>query len=228
MPCVRLTRYECERNLFPRACARCGLPADRTVRYALLSPNSNMALGFLIAFCPPLFVIFLFRERAGRGFDVPMCERDSDDWHWRDRLTIGTYIVLVVNAYLAAIALAVLSPVGEYFGGLFLPLLYVGAVYAWFPILILWTRTIRTSKVMKHGIRLSGVHREFIRELMGDRVRTRESDPQRLVWYGDARDDFEEDWDANGALRADVSTPSEPRTQRSGVSGQGGGVTGEE
>jgi hypothetical protein len=120
---VRLSRYECERNLFPRGCARCGLPADRTVRYALLSPNSNMAFGFLIAFCPPLFLYFLFRERGRRAFEVPMCERDSDDWHWRDRLTVGTYILLVMNAYSAAIARAVFSPVWEYADGMFLPLL---------------------------------------------------------------------------------------------------------
>ncbi|HKA05783.1 MAG TPA: hypothetical protein VKD71_00905, partial [Gemmataceae bacterium] len=220
MAAVRLTRYECERNLFPRVCARCGLPADRTVRYALLSPNSNLALGFLLSFCPPLFLYFLFRERARRGVEVPMCKRDADDWHWRDRLTIGTYMLLVVNAYCAAIALAVFSPVWDYLDGRFVLLAYFGVVYVWLPILLLWTRTIRTSKVMKHGIRLSGVHPEFVRALMADRMRTRESDPQRLAWYGDDRDDFEEDWNADGAFRPDVSTSSEPRTERSGVNGQ--------
>jgi len=220
MAAVRLTRYECERNLFPRICARCGQPSDRVVRYALLSPNWNMVLGLLIAFCPPLFLYFHFRERVRRGFEVPMCERDANDWHWRDRLTNGTYFLLVVNAYLAALALAVFSPWWQYVDGLFLPLVFVGAVYVWLPILLVWTRTIRTSKVMKHGIRLSGVHPEFVRALTADRVRTRESHPQRLAWYGDERDDFEEDWDADGAIRPDMPCSSEPRTQRSGVSGQ--------
>jgi hypothetical protein len=58
---------------------------------------------------------------------------------------------------------------------------------------------------MKRGIRLSGVHPDFIKALMADRVAARELDPERVAWYGDLRDDFEEDWNEFGAFRPDAA-----------------------
>src|SRR5262245_49905302 len=209
MSTVRLTRYECERNLLPRVCTRCGLPATGDVRFGLFSPVGNVMLGTLLIVCPPLFLVAGHVLSRRHHFQVPMCELDKTDWKWRDRITTWTYLVLVVGAYCAAAILIVFPPRDWETTWFWAGLGYMAVVYSWLPPAVLaFTRTVRTTKVMKRGIRLSGVHPDFIRILMADRIATRETDPERLAWYGDARDDFEEDWNEDGAFRPDAAPDS--------------------
>ena len=206
MAAVRLTRYECERNLLPSVCARCGIPADTHVRITLLTPFWNIVLPGLMILCPPLCLILLTTLLKKRLFEVPMCTPDADDWNRRDRVTTISYLIMAVGAYIVAAAAIVLAPDDRL--SLIEELAITGyfvSVYVWFvPCAILWTRTVRSTKAMKHGIRLSGLHEDFIRALMADRVQSRESDPARTAWYGDARDDFEEDWNVDGVFRPEV------------------------
>jgi len=209
MATVRLTRYECERNLLPRVCARCGAPAHRVVQFVLRSPVSIYLLACLMLACPPLFAMVFFRRRPTREYDVPMCEADQMDWKWRDRLTTYTFYILAGTYCLCALLIILLPEMTVVF-----LLGYFVVWYAWHvPTPVLWTRTVRTTKVMKGGIRLSGVHPDFIRALMADRVAARESDPQRAAWYGDLRDDFEEDWNEFGAFRPDAARETAPQAE---------------
>jgi hypothetical protein len=213
MAAVRLTRYECERDLLPRVCARCGVPANTEVRPCLHTPFWNVALSVLLVICPPVFLILIEIVLRKRRFPVPMCERDAADWKWRDRFSIISYLIMGVGAYIVVLVLILISPVADRVKEL-APLGYLLTIYSWFPVYaIMWTRTVRSTKVMKRGIRLSGLHEDFIRALMADRMRSRESDPARTAWYGDARDDFEEDWNVDGAFRPEVPPECSPQSR---------------
>jgi len=216
MATVRLTRYECEHNLLPRVCARCGCAPSTSVRFALFTPFWNVALATLLVLCPPVFVIAAHFVSKRHRYQVPMCGRDHADWRWRDQITTWTYLLFVFGAYCAAVVLIVFVfrdsfPVWAGLG-------YMAAIYSWLPFAALtFIRTVRATKVMKRGIRLSGVHPDFVRAVMADRVAARETDPERVAWYGDLRDDFEEDWNEFGAFRPDASPeparPAEPEAR---------------
>jgi len=229
MPAVRVTRYEGERNLMPKVCARCGGPADGGVQIVLFTPLSNLVFGASLILCPPFFIAAATIAQMWRRFLVPMCPLDQADWRWRDRVTTWTYIAMVLPAYFVAGVLMFVLPTAGDTSELLIAAGYLLFMYTWLvPAVLCFTRTVRTSKVMKRGIRLSGVHPNFIRALMADRVQSRETDPARAAWYGDLRDDFEEDWNEDGAFRPDAQPEqkgeSAPPAQRSEVSGQLGGT----
>ena len=50
---------------------------------------------------------------------------------------------------------------------------------------VMWTRTVRTTKVAPEGIRLSGVSAAFVAALEADRAA--DPDPARRAWFGDVR-----------------------------------------
>jgi len=219
MPAVRLTRYECEHNLLPKVCARCGAAADGSIRIVLFTPVSNIVFGTALFLCPPFFIAAAHLLQKWWRFQVPMCQADQADWRWRDRVTTWTYIAVVLPAYIVALVLVFVLPAEESIGVLLIAVGYLFVTYAWLvPAALCFTHTVRTSKVMKRGIRLSGVHANFIQALMADRVQSRETDPARAAWYGDDRDDFEEDWNEDGAFRPDVP----PEQKNPSVSGQHG------
>jgi hypothetical protein len=119
---------------------------------------------------------------------------------------------VVVISYFAALVAVVLELVtdieSERLGSLWL--VYPVAIYTWLVImLVVLSRTIRIGRILRRGPELWGVHPDFIRALMADRVRTRESDPDRLGTYGDVRDDFEEEWYQDGASRPDTQPGAE-------------------
>jgi hypothetical protein len=80
-----------------------------------------------------------------------------------------------------------------------------GYMVAWtvwiFPASILWTRTVRATGLPRRGMQLSGVHPDFIRALAEDRVR--DANPERTSWFGDSRDDFDEDMNWLQSVRHD-------------------------
>ena len=69
------------------------------------------------------------------------------------------------------------------------------------PASIMWTRTVRATGLPRRGLQLSGVHADFIRALAEDRVR--DANPERTAWFGDARDDFDEDMNWRKSVRND-------------------------
>jgi hypothetical protein len=198
---VRLTRYECERNLLPQVCTRCGAPAEGGARLMLLTPAWNLTFGLLLWLCPPVVPSLANFVRARRSFIVPMCEVHRADWQWRDRLTTRLYCYCVIPAYvLAVMGILVLSvtdmdrevlPI-DIAGSI--SLIYMAIAWAWLVTMLLVLRhTVRVSRIMPRWIELWGVRADFVRALIADRVRTRESDPDRLGSYGDVRDDYDDE-----------------------------------
>lgn len=199
MPSVRVSRLELERNVLPRICARCGEPCDASLPMAMRTSFSSLMLGLSLTLAPPLFVLFALLLPARRTFSMPLCELDAHDWRWRYRWTDIVYTCLVAVTFVAACVIAPLVPDGTELIG-FVVYYCVWCLWGVFAAILL-TRTVRVSKVYSQGIELAGVHANFARSLMLDR----EADPERLAWYGDVRDDFEErlDWQTPGPGRGD-------------------------
>ena len=110
MPTVLLTRYECERNLVPRLCVRCGAPADEAVRLTVLDPTTHVLVAALLQpLLPPLFVVLATILQRRRAMRLPMCPADRADWEWRDRVTSWSYVLAVCVPYVAAVGLVVVS-----------------------------------------------------------------------------------------------------------------------
>jgi hypothetical protein len=204
MPLVKITPYECERNLFPRLCAKCGVPTESHVRFAVPGPVGNVVMGTLLSVCPPLFVATaICIRRWKQGVLVPMCETHKADWEWRDRTTSYSYLVFAVAPYCSAVVLSTFvldwsNP------GLFVSC-FVGYFFVWciwvVPAGIIWTRTVRSTGLPRRGFQLSGVHPDFVRALAEDRVR--DANPERTAWFGDHRDDFDEDMNWLQSVRHD-------------------------
>jgi len=75
-----------------------------------------------------------------------------------------------------------------------LPWVYVASIYAWIVAsLVILMYTVRVSRVQPRWIELWGVRADFVRALIADRIRTRETDPGRLGSYGDVRDDYDDE-----------------------------------
>lgn len=192
---VLLSRYECTHDLLPPVCARCGQPADGAARFTLTTPASQYLLGALLTVCPPLFVTLAIWLRSRSSFRVPLCEPDRADWEWRDRATRWGYVFLACVPYLVGFGLVIVScslgvdglwvATGGVVG-------YFVGWYAWIvPAVLVWTRTVRTSKVNQRGIHLAGVHPEFVKALEADRAA--DPHPARRPAYGDMRDDYDDE-----------------------------------
>jgi hypothetical protein len=187
MPTVLLTTHELRTGLLPRLCARCGEPTDDSVRVTVPTPLSQLALGTFLALCPPVFVAFALYLKKRSSAAVPMCRPHGDDWRWRDRLTSITYLTVVGGSYLAAWAVGFLAPIDPGVPAL----AYLFIWMAWMaPAVLLWTRTVRITKVTAWGVRLSGVDAAFVEALREDRAR--DPDPARLPWHGDERADYDD------------------------------------
>jgi len=191
MPTILLTRYECERGLVPAICARCGAPADDAVRFAVISPAVHVLIGASLILCPPLFLLLVMESRNRPRLRLPVCRSDGDDWRWRDRLTSWSYVVVVFGAYLA-IPVAVVATGGRWGWEVIVPGGLVTYYLVWtlwvVQAALLWTRTVRVSKVHPEGLRFAGVHAGFVAAVWEDRAR--DPDPARRVRYGDVRADY--------------------------------------
>jgi hypothetical protein len=193
MPTILLTRSECERSLVPAVCARCGIPADDAIRLALITPALHGLIATLLVLCPPLFLLLVWQLRHRPRLRMPMCRPDGDDWRWRDKLTSWTYVAVVLGTYLAVPV--VVAATGELWGWeVVVPGGFVTYYLVWnywaLAAAILWTRTVRASKLVREGLRFSGVHAAFVAAVWEDRAR--DPDPARRIGFGDVRDDYDD------------------------------------
>jgi hypothetical protein len=154
--------------------------------------------------CPPLLVLAAVLVSRRRKMQVPMCEPHRAKWQRWDRAATRSYLLVVGGAYVAAVVLLAVLP-ADWAGSVFdptwpaeglkwilIPLAYYVVGLAWFvPMSILQTRQVRSTQATGQGIRLSGVHAEFVQAVREDRAR--DPDPARLALFGDARDDYDDE-----------------------------------
>lgn len=187
MPTVLLTTHELRTGLLPRLCAKCGEPSDESVRLTVPTPLAQAVLAMFLPVCPPLFVVAAVAVKKRSSAALPLCPPHAADWRWRDWLTSLTYLPVVCGSYLAAWAVALFTPIDPVGPAIIYYFVWVAWVV---PAVILWTRTVRITKVTPWGIRLSGVDPAFVAALREDRAR--DADPARLPWHGDVRDDYDD------------------------------------
>jgi hypothetical protein len=201
MPRTTLTTYECEHDLLPAVCARCGAPAaERVGRPLPVPPGCRTAAWvlplFLVVYLAVPAVLALLpcfsRRLRHTEVRVPVCAADRDHWGWRDLVRRRALWPLVFVAALAVQAACL--------AGLILhPALYAhaaaGVVMVGF--VIDWA-TLARGEVVVHragpaGVYLSGVHPDFVAALIEDRARDRVDHPDRRTLRGDLRDDFDDE-----------------------------------
>jgi len=187
MPTVLLTTHELRTGLLPRLCSRCGEPTDDSIRLTVPTPLAQLALAAFLTFCPPLFVALALFLKKRSSVAVPMCRLHGNDWRRRDGLTSITYLLMICGSYLAAWAVGLLTQIDPAVPAL----AYLFIWMAWIaPATLLWTRTVRITKVTPWDVRLSGVDPAFVEALREDRAR--DADSARLPWHGDVRADYDD------------------------------------
>jgi len=196
-----LTTYECEHDLLPAVCARCGAPAAvRVGRSIPVPPGCGTAAWlfplFLVLYLavPAVLALVPWLVRRVRQFEVriPLCEADRGHWAWRDRVR---FRVLWPAVFVASLAVQVAC-----LAGLILhPALYahaaagvvvVGFVIDWAA---LGRGEVAVHRAGRDRISLNRVHPDFVAALAEDRARDRVDNPDRRTLRGDIQEDFDDE-----------------------------------
>jgi hypothetical protein len=213
MPEITLSAYECERDLLPAVCAKCGAPAEHrvlrklrsvrndapawTFRYVVRSVAVIGVVCLVVSsfFCVPwLGVLILNRWARVREVRVPMCEAHRTEWDRLDWLThfmVSVCSVLVPALWVGGIAFALceMDVSALFFLALYLsPYLVIG------PELVFALWTVRLTHGAPTGsVRLKAVAPAFVAAVVEDRARHRVSDPDRRPTRGGTEDDYDDE-----------------------------------
>jgi hypothetical protein len=196
---ITVTDYECEHDLLPPLCAKCGAPtaerAPRTVRM-LDDKRIWVAVVFLFGlfFFPPLVVLVILRIARANQVRVPICPDHRNHWAWRDWAMSWVLIpgwaavVLAAEAYGAFLQME--GRDGSAFFCVGLPALAVALVLENWAI---GYGAVKVEQAHKDKVKLVGVHETFVAALLEERARDRVANPDRRALRGDMRDDFDDE-----------------------------------
>jgi hypothetical protein len=208
---IKLSSYECSRNLLPGVCMFCGeAAAERKAKTFSWHPGWVWVLVLaspLIAF---IVAVVLTKRMAVR---VPVCAEHAGYWVRRNLILLGSFAVVGILCLGGIMYMSSQPPgpkddlAGWICGGgifLFLAWLIVAAVYS--------SKGVRPDEITDRYIRLTGVHEAFIDALEEDRSRDRE-DRERSR-YGDERDDYDDERDRDPPRRRSYDDDYRPRRRR--------------
>ena len=184
MPKVEIDLYECNRDLLPKVCMKCG--SDATTR---LRRTFNWYPGWILVFVligligiivAAILSTILSKKMSLR---IPLCDEHRDHWKKRSRwswILFGLFI-------LASVMLVLILPQNDVPGYvIFLAIAF--AFVGWLiPVGIMQQTAIRPQLITDDTITLINVHRDFIDALKEDR-RADEDE------YEDEMDDYD-DWE---------------------------------
>jgi hypothetical protein len=176
MPNIKLTDYECRKNLLPKVCMFCGQPAvTRKQRNFAWHPPWVWILVLVGILVAAIVAIVLTKRMTVR---VPVCEQHEGFWRRRG-MTIGfSFLGIVLVEIAAAIGAANLPQGQDNLGGF----VCAGGVFlllGWLVLVAIYsTRSIRPTEITDRFIRLTGVHPEFIAALEDDRERDRDEEEE--------------------------------------------------
>ena len=208
---VKLSRYECSRDLLPDVCMFCGEPATVRKQKTFAWHPSWVWVLILVNLIVVLIVAMVLTKKMPTR--VPVCDRHAGWW------TRRTLILLFSFLFMAAACLAGIFYVdsqpgnakGDLSGvvcgggvGLFLVWLIVAAIYG--------TRGVRPTEITDRDMKLTGVHEAFIDALQEDRARER--DQRDAGRFGDERDDYDDDRDREPPRRSYDDDGYRPRRRR--------------
>jgi hypothetical protein len=200
MPTVRLSDYECEQDLLPAVCARCGAPATdrvpRRVRYLSnrLGWLQIAALVTSLFALPPLFIALGHRFGEVMWVRVPICGDHRGHWDWRDT---ALYSVLMPAWAVTVTGLNVVGLVVALLGGdasvFFMLSIFALVLTIFVENCVLAYGAVRPLRVENPpGVKLCGVHAEFVAALTLDRARDRVTNPNRRTDAG-IGDDYDDE-----------------------------------
>jgi hypothetical protein len=195
---VTVTEYECEHELLPAVCVKCGKPADdflvRTVR--IIGGDGRwgvwrgFALLYALLFVPPLLPWALRLARTVR-LKVPICSADRVKETRHERRANRVVVPIWIAGSIALDAYLVFHLVTSGPGVLCVALVV-------FPVIVSALEGVtRLAKGQGEppagpGVPLTGVHPAFVAALVEERARDRVVNPDRRNLRGDVRDDFDD------------------------------------
>jgi len=198
MPTATLTTYECEQDLLPALCTRCGAATtDRVPRPLPVPPRRwtlvwALPVFFVLYVALPLLIVIFTRLLRQTWVRVPVCDAHRDHWAWRERARTR-YLWPVICVASLAVEIACLT-------GLFLhPLLFAhaaaGVIVIGFALdwLIVGRGEIGVVRAGPDRVRLVGVHPNFADALIEERARDRVQNVARRPLRDDVRDDFDDE-----------------------------------
>jgi hypothetical protein len=192
MPSVKLSRYECSRDMLPDVCMFCGEPATVRKRKTFGWHPGWVWILILVNLIVLIVVAMILTKKM--PMKVPLCERHAGYWTRRTLTLTFSFLAVAVLCIGAGVYMDA-QPVGQRddLGGilcgggvvLFLGWLIFAAIYS--------SSGVRPTEITDKAIRLTGVNEAFIDALEEERSRDR-SERERSR-YGDERDDYDDQSD---------------------------------
>jgi hypothetical protein len=174
MPTVKLSEYECKRDLLPQVCTFCGEPAvTRVKRNFAWHPQWVWVLILVNVLIAAIVAMILTKKMTVR---VPACDRHEGFWR-RKAIILSLTFLIVVAFGIGWIVFAVnQGPGNDEITG-WLCGAGFGVFILWLIVAGVWgAQGVRPTEITDRHIRLTGVHNDFIAALEDDRERDREEE----------------------------------------------------
>jgi hypothetical protein len=197
MATVRLSHYECRKDLFPDVCTWCGEPASKVTYRNFSWYPQWIVLLFLISPLIMLIVAVIMTKRMAAH--LPFCEQHRNHWGSRNFWSWMGFIGLVVAIATCIGTFQNLDPQQQ--DDLIAPIALgcIGLGLAWLIALVIVNqKAIRAVEITETRLAITNVHPEFINALddLREEVRQeRDARDDRDDRYDDERDDYDDDRD---------------------------------
>ena len=200
LPKITVTRYECDHDLLPAVCVRCGAPAVERVPRSL--PKPPKAWGCLL-WGPLVLIVYLalpftimlilwLLPRDQNRVRLPTCAAHRDDWAWRYRVRTRWLwpAICFVSLVVQVICLTGTVVHQGFYAHAAAGVLVVGFL---FDQLTLGRREVEITRPSSKELILRGVHQGFVDALIHDRARDRVDNPERRALRGGVQEDYDDE-----------------------------------
>lgn len=168
MASIKITSYECRKDLLPGICMKCGQPATVRVSHRFAWHPPWVPVLILVNLLIYAIIAMILTKRM--TVNMPMCDEHRTYWRKRALWTWLTFAIVVLGSISGIGFLQTINPPqrDEYFS-------YVcfGSVIgfvAWIILLVVLQSTaIKPKMITEHSITLVKVHQDFIDQLKQER-----------------------------------------------------------
>jgi hypothetical protein len=190
MATVKLSNYECRRDLLPQVCMFCGAPAVTRVKRTFSWCPGWVWILILVNLIVVLVVALILTKKM--TVRVPTCHEHEGYWR-RKNVYVGLSFVAIVLISVGGLVIASSQAQGG--GNDPTGFVCVGSsvlFFAWLVVAaIASARGVRAVHITDDTVKLTGVHEEFVTALREERAADRD-DRSRFDRYGDERDDYDD------------------------------------
>jgi hypothetical protein len=191
MPTVKLSDYECKRDLLPDVCMFCGAPAATRLRRTFTWTPGWVWILLLVNLIVLAVVAMLVTKKM--TVNVPVCEEHEGYWRRKNLLMLMS----LLGVTLICIGGVVIVTTQDQRGNDDLTGWACGGSIAFAVVWLIFvgvlsTRGVRPVHITEDTVQLTAVHDDFIAALREERARFREHHGR--VGYGDERDDYDDEF----------------------------------